>query len=132
MYGSSYFAYLSCYHFTGKKLKFQWEKHIVTPPITQIVDGFLESDKTVTRGGFSGVTVAGDYVFASYTQRNVTDSLPGVTHSILVYDMLGNHVATYHIDCSISGIMVDIEAGSIFGISFEDDPVFVRFQFDQI
>ena len=132
VYGSSNFAYLSCYHFTEEKLTFQWEKHIISPPATQIVDGVLKSDKTVTQGGFSGVTVAGDYVFASYTQKNVTDSIPDITYSILVYDMPGNHVATYHIDCYISGIMVDIEAGSIYGFSFEDDPVIVRFQFDQI
>ena len=132
VYGCRSFSYLSCYHFTEKKLTFQWEKHIVPPPTTQIVDGILKSDKTVTQGGFSGVTVAGDYVFASYTQRNVTDSIPDITYSILVFDMQGNHVATYHIDCYISGIMVDIEAGSIYGFSFEDDPVIVRFQFNEI
>ena len=130
VYASNNFAYLSCYHFTGSMLKFQWEKHIVPPPATKIVDGFLEIDQTVTQGGFSDVAVAGDYIFISYTQRNIPDT----THSILVYNMSGSHVATYHIDSPISNIMVDEEEGVLYGISREDDkdPVIVRFQFDQI
>ena len=132
VYAGNRFAYLSCYHFTGKKLIFQWEKHIVPLPATQIVDGEIKTDQTVTQGRFSGVAVAGDYIFACYTQKNVTDTVPDVAHSILVYDMNGNHVATYHIDCSISGIMADIEKGALYGFSFEDEPVIVRFQFDQI
>ena len=130
VYGSSNFAYLSCYHFTGKKLTFQWEKHLVPPPAIQIVDGFLVTDNTVTQGGFTDVTVAGDYIFACYTQRTVTDSVPDVTDSILVYDMTGNHIATFHIDFPISGIVVDIEKGTIYGISREyNKPIVVRFQF---
>jgi len=50
----------------------------------------------------------------------------------LVYDMKGNLVATFYIDYPISGIMVDVEAGSIYGISREDEPVIVRFQFNEI
>ena len=130
VYVSSNFAYLACYHFTGKKLTFQWEKHLVPPPATQIVDGFLVSDTTVNRGGFSDVAVAGDYIFACYTQKNVTDTVFDETDSILVYDMTGNHVATFYIDYPISGIAVDIERGEIYGISREyDKPVVVRFQY---
>ena len=135
VYGSRNFAYLSCYRFTGKKLTFQWEKHIVPLPVTQIADGFLVSDNTVTRGGFSDVAIAGDYIFAAYTQRNVTDSFPDFTHSILVYDMKGNHVASFHIDRPISSILIDEEEGSIYGISRSERqrfPVIVRFQFDKI
>jgi len=134
VYASSSFAYLSCYRFTGKKLKLQWEKHIVPPPETKIVDDFLEIDKTVTHGGFSDVAVAGDYIFATYTQKNITDSIPDTTHSILVYDMTGNHVAIYHIDSSISNIVVDINEGALYGFSrdVEWEPVMVRFQFDKI
>ena len=135
VYGSTNFAYLSCYYYTGEKLKFQWEKHIVPPPVTKIVDGFLVSDNTVARGGFSDVAIAGNYIFASYTQRNVTDSIPDVAHSILVYDMTGNHVATFHTDYPVSNMMIDAEEGSIYGIlRGEDDlfPVIVRFQYDQI
>jgi hypothetical protein len=134
VYGSDSFAYLSCYHFTGKKLKFQWEKHIVPPPSFKIVDGFLEFDKTVTSGNFSDVAVAGDYIFAAYTQRNITDSIPGIAYSILVYDMTGNHVVTYHTDYSISNIVIDIDEGVLYGFSrnVEWEPVIVRFQFDKI
>ena len=133
VYSSTNFAYLSCYQYTGEKLKFQWEKYIVPPPATQIVDGTLETDKTVTQGGFSDVAIAGDYIFACYTQTNIVDSIPDVTHSILVYDMAGNPVATFEIDYPISGIMVDMEEGAIYGISREYyNPVIVRFQFDQI
>ena len=133
VYSSSNFAYLSCYQFTGKKLTFQWEKHIVPPPATQIVDGTLESDKTVAQGGFSDVAIAGDYIFACYTQTNIVDSIPDNTHSILVYDMDGNLVATFQIDYSISGIMVDMEEGSIYGISREYyNPVIVKFHFGKI
>ena len=133
VYASSGFAYLSCYHFTGSKLKFQWEKHIVPPPATKIVDGFLESNKNVTQGGFSDVTVAGDYIFAGYTQSKITDAIPDTTHSILVYDMSGIHLATYHIDSSISSIVVDTEEGVLYGISREVkwEPVIVRFHLDK-
>ena len=129
VYASSNFAYLSCYHFTGSKLKFQWEKHIVPPPATKIVDGSLEIDNTVTQGGFSDVATAGDYIYASYTQINIPDT----THSILVYNMAGNHVATYHTDSPISDLMIDVENGTFYGISreVEWDPVIVRFRFDK-
>jgi len=132
VYGSRSFAYLSCYRFTGKKLKFQWEKQIVPLPATQVVDGFLESDKTVTRGGFSDVTIAGDYIFASYAQKNVSDSASEVAHSILVFNMMGNLVATFYIDYPISAIMADVEAGIIYGISHEEESVIVRFQFGEL
>ena len=135
VYGSSGFAYLSCYRFTGKDLKLQWEKHIVPPPATQIVDGFLESDYNVTQGGFSDVAISGDHIFAAYTQRNVTDSLSDVTHSILVYDMTGNHVATFLIDDPISSILIDAEERVIYGMSRSEGerlPVIVRFQFSRL
>jgi len=127
------FAYLSCYHYTGKKFIFQWEKHILPPPEYIIADGFLEIDKTVTRGGFWDVTVAGDYIFASYSQENKKNSIPDVTHSILVYDMTGNHIASYQTDYPISGMMIDTEHGFIYGISREDlyDPVIVRFRYSE-
>jgi hypothetical protein len=132
LYASRKFAYLSCYHFTGKKLKFQWEKHIAPPPAYTIVNGLLEFDKTAARGGFSDVAIAGDYIFACYAQKNITDSTPDTTYSILVYDMTGNHVATFHIDSSISSMVVDAEEGAIYGISREIEPVIVRFKFDKI
>ena len=132
VYGSSNFAYLSCYHFTGKKLKFQWEKHIVAPPATHIADGSLKSDETITQGGFSDVAISGDYIFAGYTQKEMVDSTPDIAYSILVFDMTGNHVVSFHTDCQIHGIMIDIEKGYIYGITGEDEAVIVRFHFDKI
>jgi hypothetical protein len=134
VYGSSSFAYLSCYLFTGKKLKFQWEKQIVPLPETQIVNGALEYDQTVTRGGFSDVAVAGDYIFASYTQIDFKDSIPEITRGILVYDMTGKHLATYHTDSSITNMVIDLDEGFLYGVSREVawEPVIVRFQIDQI
>jgi len=135
VYGSTNYAYLSCYQFTGEKLKFQWEKHIIPPPATRIVDGFPVSDNTVAQGGFSDVAIAGDYVFACYTQRNVSDLISEFTHSILVYDMTGNLMATFQIDYPISNMMIDEEEGSVYGIlrgEGERFPLIVRFQFNQI
>ena len=134
VYGSSGFAYLSCYHFTGSKLKLQWKKNIVPLPATKIVDGRLEIDKTVTQGFFSDVAVAGDYIFAAYTQKSINESIPEITHSILVYDMIGNHAATYHIGCPISDIVIDTAEGALYGFSRNVawEPVIVRFQFDKI
>lgn len=129
VYCSDDFAYLSCYYFTGSKIKFQWEKHIIPPPKATIINGFIELDKTVTRGGFSDVTIAGDYIFTSYTQKNVTDSISTVMHSIMVYDMEGCPIVTYHIDCPLSTIAVDLQEKIIYGISKAGESVIVRFNF---
>ena len=130
VYASDKFAYLSCYHYTGSKLKFRWEKYIVLQSATKAVNANSESDKSVARGRFSDVAVAGDYIYAGYSQINIPDT----THSILVYDMRGNHVTTYHIDSPISSIIVDAEGGALYGISrkVEWEPVIVRFRFDKI
>ena len=130
VYCSDRFAYMACYKFTGGKLKFQWENHIVPPPTFRIVDGSLEYDRTVTQGGFSDITIAGDYIFASYSQRNITDSIPATINNMLVYSMNSDHVATYPIDYTLATIVVDLEEKSIYGISYRSDPVIVRFRFE--
>ncbi len=130
VYGSNDFAYLSCYHFTGRKLKFQWERHLLPPPEVAVIDGSLEWDENAPQGGFSDVTIAGDYIFACYQQSTSTDSIPTVSYSIVTYDLLGNHIATYHTDCPLTAIMVDMPAKMIYGISWMEDPFIVRFSFE--
>ena len=130
VYCSDRFAYIACYKFTGGKLKFQWENHIVPPPTFRIVNGALEYDRTVTQGGFSDITTAGDYIFASYSQNNITDSIPAGISKILVYSLNGDHIATYPIDYILSAMVVDLEEKSIYGISYRNDPVIIRFRFE--
>ena len=130
VYCSDFFAYISCYQFTGRRLKFRWEQSPVPLPTVSIVDGSVKQDRTVTNGGFSDVSISGDYIFASYRQNTVTDSITTISNMILAYDMDGNHIATYHTDCSITKLKVDIEKKSMYGLSVTDDPVIVRFSFE--
>ena len=130
IYCSFNFAYIACYQFTGRKLKFVWEHHIVPPPEVSVVDGYLKREQQEQQGNFSGVTIAGDYIFACYSQKSVVDTMSVNTHQILVYNMKGVQVATFHIDHPLSDIAVDMEEKIIYGISFVYDPVIVRFRFD--
>ena len=130
VYGSNRFAYLSCYRFTGGKLKFQWEKHIIPPPAAKIVDGFIEFDRTVTQGRFSDITTAGDYIFACYAQSSSADSIPAEQYNVLVYSMNGDHIATYPVDYTLSTMVVDLKEKSIYGISNKNEPVIVRLRFE--
>ena len=138
VYCSYRFAYMSCYKFTGRKLKFEWEHHLIPPPEVSIVDGLLKRDAISPHGGFSDVVMAGDYIFASYWQSNLTDSNSGVKNNILVYSMKGDHIATYNIDHQLYVIAVDLEEKTIYGILHKDDtvgfapfiPVIVRLRFD--
>ncbi len=129
VYSCDKFAYLSCYHFNGSKLKFQWEHRVVPVPAFAIENGFIElKDQTAPRGGFSDVTVAGDYIFACYTQQIPGDTV--AVYSILAFDMDGHHKATYRTNCPLSTIRVDLPGRTIYGVSRIDDPVIVRSSFD--
>lgn len=133
VYGSDTFAYLSCYRFTGYKLKFQWEKHIVPLPAAQIVDGFLEYDRTVTQGNFSSVTTAGNHIFACYNQKQrsaIDSTCMTTTHNIQVYGMNGDHIYTYRIDCALSNMAVDVRKKVLYGIARGEESVIVRFDIE--
>ena len=136
IYCSSRFAYIACYTFTDSKLSFDWEHHIVPPPEVAVVDGFLKRDSTSSYGGFSSITTVGDYIFAPYWQVSAADwnfrtDFPRLsTDSILVYNMNGVHVATFHTDHPLSDLTVDMERKTIYGLSYVDEPVIVRFRFD--
>jgi len=132
------FAYMSCYRFTGRKLKFEWAHHIIPPPEVSIVNGAIKLDSISPRGGFSSVVTAGDYIFTCYQQTNPADSASSNTASILVYNMTGDQIASYSIDYPLFDLVVDLEEKTIYGIFSKDDTVgfapfinvIVRFRFD--
>ena len=138
IYCSRNFAYISCYRFTGRNLKFDWEHHIIPPPEVSIINGSIKLDSISPRGGFLSLVTAGDYIFACYQQTNLTESVPVNTYNILVYNMFGNIIASYPIDYPLFAIAVDLEEKTIYGIYSKDDTVgfapflniVVRFRFE--
>ena len=135
VYGSFNYAYLSCYRYSGGKLKFQWEKFILPPPSFELVNGYIEEKDTDTEGRVSSVVTAGDYIFAGYRQRDKKDSKLDAKHSILVYDMKGNHLATLHTDCPVSIFAVDLDEQTIYGISSSaliDDAIYLSSNKDEL
>ena len=129
VYGSYTFAYISCYKLSGSKLKLKWEHHILPPPEVSIVKGSFELDTVSTRGGFTDVKIAGDYIFALYAQRDRAIHASVLERKLLVFDMNGVCIATYPIDFSLYGIEVDLAEKSIYGVSRSDDPVIVQLRF---
>jgi hypothetical protein len=130
VYGSGRFAYLSCYRFTGGKLVFQWEKHIIPPPQFRIINGYLEYDMKDTQSRLSAIATVGDYIFANLSQSNARDSIFAITNNLMVYHINGDHIATYPVDYPLSAMAVDLGEKTIYGISSDYNPVIVRFRFE--
>ena len=135
VYGSKNCAYLSSYRYSGGKLKLRWEKQILPLPSFELVDGYLNYEKTEQSGNISSVVTAEDYIFASFVQRNNKDSIYEITYSILVYNIKGTHITTLYTDCPISIFAVDLDEKTIYGVNTKADGLIrhiVRLQFNEI
>ncbi len=124
------FAYVACYHLTGRKLNFQWEQFIVPPPSWSMTAyGYMKSNETLPRGSFKGIEISGDYIFASYSEFNQVDSYVPDHNSIRIYRMDGVLKAICLTEYPIYQIIVNSQEKCIYGLAYEEKPVIVRFPF---